>query len=123
MVEIERRKFRRANYKFSVELRGQHYWTITEEKNLGEGGMFIATEKLEPAGSRVDITFEFGSEKKTVVSIEGKVAWTRQTNTVDDKGDVKPAGMGIEFIKIHPATAKNFINEMISFMRENEKNK
>ncbi len=110
----EKRQHQRAYLRLNVECRGKSFWQYVETKDLSAGGMFIATEKVEPPKTKVEILFECGtgSEKK-LIQAEGVVAWSRGKPFKDDKGEAQPAGMGIMFTKITPSSGKDYIDQWI----------
>ena len=79
--------------------------------------MFIATDKVEPAQTKVELLFELGKdEHKKNIRAEGVVAWNRLQPIKDEKGELQPAGMGIMFTKITPSVSKNTIDEIVKEM-------
>ncbi|MBU0549157.1 MAG: PilZ domain-containing protein [Candidatus Omnitrophica bacterium] len=109
----EKRRFKRAYIKFSVEYRGKSFWQIVEAQDISAGGMFIATQKIEPPQTKVEIMFTFGKDNKRVIHAEGVVAWNRREPGNDEEGNILPAGMGIMFIKFLPSRSQNFIKDLI----------
>jgi len=109
----EKRRFKRAYIKFSVEYRGKSFWQIVEAQDISAGGMFIATQKIEPPQTKVEIMFTFGKDDKRVIHAEGVVAWNRREPGNDEEGNILPAGMGIMFIKFLPSRSQNFIKDLI----------
>ncbi len=117
----EKRQFKRAYIKVTVEYRGKNFWQMVEAKDISAGGIFVATDTVEPPDTAVEIMFEFGDEKgqKQFMHAEGTVAWSRPKETHDAEGNVLPAGMGIRFTKINPLSAKDFIDEIVKKLEEN----
>ncbi|HAH20492.1 MAG TPA: hypothetical protein DCL49_06255 [Candidatus Omnitrophica bacterium] len=113
MNENEKRKHKRALVKLKVEYRGKSFWQMVEAQDLSAGGMFIATEKVEPAQTKIEVMFELGKENKKTIRAEGVVAWNRTQSIKTADGEVLPAGMGIMFTKITPFLSKQFIDDMI----------
>ena len=113
MNENEKRKHKRALVKLKVEYRGKSFWQMVEAQDLSAGGMFIATEKVEPAQTKIEVMFELGKENKKTIRAEGVVAWNRTQSIKSADGEVLPAGMGIMFTKITPFLSKQFIDDMI----------
>jgi uncharacterized protein (TIGR02266 family) len=62
-------------------------------RNLSIGGMFVATARLLPSGTRVVARFSSG-EGIEPDEIEAEVSWVRRA--VTDEG--APAGMGLRFV-------------------------
>lgn len=116
----EKRKYKRAYIKFSVEYRGKNFWQLVQAWDISAGGMFVVTEKVEPPQTKVEVMFAFGKDDKRFIHVEGVVAWNRPKPTDDGSGNVLPAGMGIMFTKFLPSRSRDFINEVIKKM-ESEK--
>jgi uncharacterized protein (TIGR02266 family) len=110
---IEKRRYPRVYVKLPGEYRGKYIWQKVTIYNLSEGGMFVATEKVEPPGTQVQIIFELGNkDNKMRFYIEATVVWNREKEE-NKEGRVFPAGMGVEFKKILPSEAKKFLKEVI----------
>ncbi len=122
MGEEDRREFKRAYIRLSVEYRGKSTWQMIEAKDISAGGMFVATDTIEPQNTEIEIMFEFGDqqEHKKFVHAKGIVAWTRPKEIRDQEGNVQPAGMGIKFTKLSPLSAKEFINEAVKKLEEKQ---
>lgn len=118
----DRREFKRAYIRLSVEYRGKSTWQMIEGKDISAGGMFVATDTIEPQNTEIEIMFEFGDrqEHKKFVYAKGVVAWTRPKEIRDEEGNVQPAGMGIKFTKLSPLSAKEFINEAVKKLGEKQ---
>ena len=113
----EKRKQKRALIRLKAEYRGKNLWQMVEARDISAGGMFIATDKVEPAQTKVELLFELGKdEHKKNIRAEGVVAWNRLKPLKDEKGELQPAGMGIMFTKITPSVSKNTIDEIVKEM-------
>lgn len=100
-----------------AEYRGKNLWQMVEARDISAGGMFIATDKVEPPQTRVELLFELGKdEHKKNIRAEGAVAWTRRETIKDEKGGLQPPGMGVMFTKITPSVSKNTIDEIVKEM-------
>lgn len=112
MKWIEKRRCKRIYLRIEVECRSKSTWQMVEASNISSGGMFVATEIIEPVNSHLDILFEIGTEKteKRFVHAEGVVMWARPKQVLNDDGSILPAGMGIKFIKFVPALSKRFVS-------------
>ncbi len=106
----ERRKSPRILIKFLVECRGKTVWQNVQSFNLCKGGMFIATEKLEAPGTAIEIIFDLKDRKIQAQSI---VRWNRNKMANSEEEGALPVGMGIEFLRIFPADAEDFLKELI----------
>lgn len=110
----EKRKYKRAFIKLMVEYRGKTFWQMVEARDISAGGMFIATDKIEPPQTKIEVIFELGKEnQKKTIRAEGVVAWSRASAIKDDKGELQPAGMGIMFTKIFPYVSKEVIDALV----------
>ncbi len=115
----EKRQYKRANIKISVECRGTNFWQYVETKDLSAGGMFIVTDKVEPPQSRMDVMFEIGDGgAKKFIHAEAVVTWARKLPFTNEKGEVQPAGMGVMFTKFIPLKAREEIEKLIKDMEE-----
>ena len=69
--------------------------------NLSEGGVFVATLKVLPVGTPVDLIFSLPG--KVRISVRGEVRWIRE---IDDRTpDVFP-GVGVRFVDLSPDAAQ-----------------
>lgn len=86
---------RREHSRFAVDLDvtvgSDHNFYAGFAENLSAGGVFIATHKLKPVGSKIELTINLpdGAQLK----IEGEVRWVRVFNEHSDT----PPGMGVKF--------------------------
>jgi hypothetical protein len=113
----EKRRQKRAFIRLKAEYRGKNLWQMAEAQDISAGGMFIATDKVEPPQTKVELLFELGKdEHKRNIRAEGVVAWNRREAIKDEKGEPLPAGMGIMFTKITPSVSKNDIDEIVKEM-------
>lgn len=119
----EKRQYKRAYIRFTVECRGKSFWQMIEAFDISAGGMFVVTDKVEPAQAKVEIMFEFGEgNDKRFIHSEGVVAWNRPKPIQDETGNVKePAGMGIKFTKLIPLSAGDFIDRIVKKKTEEDK--
>ena len=75
--------------------------------NISEGGVFVATVKLVPLGTEVDLAFSLPTGEK--IETRGVVRWHREVN---DKIPESMPGIGIEFVNLPPAaesSVKRFV--------------
>jgi c-di-GMP-binding flagellar brake protein YcgR len=115
----EKREHKRANIRVSVECRGVNFWQYVETRDLSAGGMFIATDKVEPPQTKMDVMFEIGDGgTKKFIHAEAVVTWSRKGSFTDEKGEVQPPGMGVMFTKFIPLKAKGEIESLIKDMEE-----
>jgi type IV pilus assembly protein PilZ len=62
-------------------------------RDLGAGGVFIATDKPSAVGEELELSFTIPDAKKTL-SVKGKVTWIQ--SKIETKPQVSP-GMGVQF--------------------------
>ena len=77
--------------------------------NLSEGGLFLATDNIQPRGTVIDLTVSLPNGLR--VAVKGEVRWIREYN--ENTPDLMP-GMGMQFIGLNPAIAQKmqaFLNE------------
>ncbi|MBI4700507.1 MAG: TIGR02266 family protein [Deltaproteobacteria bacterium] len=63
--------------------------------NVSRGGIFIKTGSPFPAGTLLKFEIRIADEQAVLAGV-GRVVWRR----TDTKGDERPAGMGVKFIKL-----------------------
>jgi uncharacterized protein (TIGR02266 family) len=105
----ERRRSERAALIVRVD-----YSTIDElfsefTRDINEGGLFIETEKLKPAGTEVTMQFNLPGSDEVVQTI-GRVV------RISSGDEFSPPGMGIEFDDIS-ADDRHKINSIIRALR------
>ena len=75
---------------------------ITEySQNISLGGMFLAAENPQPAGTVFDFEFKLADEFSLIHGI-GEVVWSREESADPEK----PSGMGVRFLHIDGAGEK-----------------
>ncbi|TAN62291.1 hypothetical protein EPN16_01820 [bacterium] len=120
----EKRKYKRAFIKLAVEYRGKNFWQMVEANDISAGGMFVATDKVEPAQTKIEVIFELGKEPyKKTIRAEGVVAWSRAQAAKDEKGEAVPAGMGIMFTKTFPFVSKEIFENLLKEAEQQNKPK
>jgi uncharacterized protein (TIGR02266 family) len=89
---------RREHSRFSVDLDvtvgSDHNFYAGFAENLSAGGVFIATHKLKPVGSKIELSINL-PDSVTVRAL-GEVRWIRVFNEQSDT----PPGMGVKFLEI-----------------------
>jgi len=70
--------------------------------DVSRGGMFIKTPSPFPPGTLLKFEVKIAADQKVIQGV-GRVVWKRDSET---HGDVRPAGMGVKFIKIDDASRK-----------------
>ena len=93
---------RREHSRFSVDLDvtvgSDHNFYAGFAENLSAGGVFIATHKLKPVGSRIELSINLPDAAH--VRATGEVRWVRVFNEHSDS----PPGMGVKFDALDPAS-------------------
>lgn len=93
---------RREHSRFAVDLDvtvgSDHNFYAGFAENLSAGGVFIATHKLKPVGSRIELSINLPDGLK--VRAFGEVRWVRVFNEQSDT----PPGMGVKFLEIDDAS-------------------
>jgi uncharacterized protein (TIGR02266 family) len=86
---------RREHSRFSVDLDvtvgSDHNFYAGFAENLSAGGVFIATHKLKPVGSKIELSVNLPDGAQ--IRAEGEVRWVRIFNEHSDT----PPGMGVRF--------------------------
>ena len=82
-------------------------------RDISAGGMFVATEQLEPIKTKLELIFELAEEEKKYFRAEALVLWTRQEPVADENGAMQPVGMGLMFTGLVPITAKEYIDKLV----------
>lgn len=105
----ERRRSERAEFTVRVD-----YSTIDElfsefTRDINEGGLFIETEKLKPAGTEVTMVFNLPGSAEVVQTV-GRVV------RISSGDEFSPPGMGIEFDDISSGD-RDKINDLIRALR------
>jgi uncharacterized protein (TIGR02266 family) len=89
---------RREHSRFCVDLDvtvgSDHNFYAGFAENLSAGGVFIATHKLKPVGSKIELSINLpdGVQMQAL----GEVRWIRVFNETSDT----PPGMGVKFIDV-----------------------
>lgn len=95
---------RREHSRFSVDLDvtvgSDHNFYAGFAENLSAGGVFIATHKLKPVGSKIELSITLPSGSK--VQALGEVRWIRVFNETSDT----PPGMGVKFLEVDEAAVE-----------------
>lgn len=89
-----RREHARFTVDLDVSVGSDHNFYAGFAENLSAGGVFVATHKLKPTGSKIELTINLpeGAQVKAV----GEVRWIRIYNEHSDT----PPGMGVKFTQV-----------------------
>lgn len=102
---------RREHSRFSVDLDvtigSDHNFYAGFAENLSAGGVFIATHKLKPVGSMIELTINLPDAAQ--FRVVGEVRWIRVFNEQSDT----PPGMGVKFENLE-ASAVEAIQAFLS---------
>jgi uncharacterized protein (TIGR02266 family) len=83
-------------------------------KNLGTGGVFVATTELRPVGDRLALMFMLPGVPEPI-SVGTEVRWTRDSPPPDQPGAVP--GMGLRFVDLPDESS----TAIASFLEECER--
>ena len=99
---------RREHDRFAVDLDvtigSDHNFYAGFAENLSAGGVFIATHKLKPVGSKIELTITLPD--CAPFQAHGEVRWIRVFNEQSDT----PPGMGVKFEDLDPSAVQAIQN-------------
>lgn len=78
-------------------------------KNIGTGGVFVATDQLCKVGTRLSIKLQL-PQQPNPISVGAEVRWTRPGDPVAP--EQRPPGMGLRFVN-PPVNALVLIHELL----------
>lgn len=87
----------RLDFKVDVNFESEHNFFMGFTENVSEGGLFVATHSLLPAGAIVEIEFQMPGSAKAIRA-KAEVRWLREYR----EGNDAPPGMGLRFIAVSP---------------------
>lgn len=103
----------RVPFEVEINVESDHNFYTGFTQNISEGGLFIATSKLLPLGSKIAFSFRLGANTETV-HVYGIVRWHREhTRFTEDA----PSGMGVQFVDLQPGVTDH-INQFIRRQRD-----
>ncbi len=102
---LERRAERRATLEVGVGFHSENNFYTGFGGDVSQGGLFVATYDLLPAGSKVHLTFWLPDDVE--VAVQGEVAWIREPRPD------RPPGMGIRFSSL-PDDAREAIERFVA---------
>lgn len=111
MTEEEKRRDSREPVTLFVEYEGADDLVGDFTENLSTGGTFVATNRVLPIGTRVQLVLSFPGLLEPI-AIEGRVRWKR-----DEPGEEGDAGAGIEF---EPGPAQNALAAVIDKVKNRD---
>ncbi len=95
-----RREHSRFHVDLDVTVGSDHNFYAGFAENLSAGGVFIATHKLKPVGSKIELTINLPDGAQ--LSAAGQVRWIRVFNELSDT----PPGMGVQFSSLPDASVQ-----------------
>lgn len=93
-----RREYSRFHVDLDVTVGSDHNFYAGFAENLSAGGVFIATHKLKPVGSKIELSVNLPDGMQLYA--EGEVRWIRVFNELSDT----PPGMGVKFSDLPEAS-------------------
>ena len=111
-TSIERRRAPRSQLVVRVRYATVDALFSEFTRNINEGGLFIATDRPAPEGTRVNLEFELPGGVGTIRA-SGRVAWVQSG---EKPGPVGRPGMGVEFEDLDH-DARERINDFIRKLR------
>lgn len=93
-----RREHSRFHVDLDVTVGSDHNFYAGFAENLSSGGVFIATHKLKPTGSKIELSINLPDG--ITLQAEGEVRWIRVFNELSDT----PPGMGVKFTNLSSAS-------------------
>jgi uncharacterized protein (TIGR02266 family) len=93
-----RREHSRSCVDLDVTVGSDHNFYAGFAENLSAGGVFIATHKLKPVGSKIELSINLPDGAQ--VRAAGQVRWIRVFNERSDT----PPGMGVRFTDLDAAS-------------------
>lgn len=102
-----RREHSRFHVDLDVTVGSDHNFYAGFAENLSAGGVFIATHKLKPVGSKIELAINLPDGAQ--LRAEGEVRWVRIFNEHSDT----PPGMGVKFSNL-PDESVTMIQNFLS---------
>ncbi len=99
----------RADVELPVEVATEGGSFAAACKNIGTGGLFVATDRLCQVGARLSLRLQL-PQQPTPISVGAEVRWTRPGDPVAP--EVRPPGMGLRFVN-PPVNALVLIHELL----------
>jgi uncharacterized protein (TIGR02266 family) len=95
MSDVNRRAGR-SDLEVDVEIKAAEEQYAVTTKNIGLGGIFLATQRLRAIGERVALKFTLPGVDDPI-AVESEVRWVRPPPGGSSE---KPAGMGMRFVNL-----------------------
>lgn len=104
----EKRATPRHELTADVTFESQHNFYTGVSRDLGGGGLFVATDVLRPTGECVRVRFTLPGSAEILDAI-AEVRWVRSTDTTGSE-----SGMGLQFLQMSAKTRE----AVAAFMRQ-----
>ena len=109
---LAEREYTRLDLEVAVDMASDHNFFTGFSCNLSGGGLFVATHRVQPVGTLLEISFQLPDSDAPIVA-QVEVRWVRDQNELSDC----PPGMGLRFLSIE-AEASARIQEFTERTRE-----
>jgi uncharacterized protein (TIGR02266 family) len=96
---FDHRTVPRANVQVSIDIASEHNFWTGLTMNVSEGGVFVATHRSVPPGTRLTVEMELPGDDDPLMAI-AEVRWTRAYTGNPDA----PPGIGLQFIALDAPT-------------------
>ncbi len=94
----------RAEVELAVDLEASGASFVGTSKNIGIGGLFVATDRSFQVGDRLNVQFSLPDPAQSV-SVGAEVRWIQT-------GAAGPSGVGLRFLKL-PIVSAIYIQEFL----------
>jgi len=124
---VERRKFRRANIKYPINVictgevvQGdpQSYIFHTYTENMGKGGIMVMLEKEVSPGSLVELELFITDKESLPIKCNGVIIWNKRANPEGTKPNLFSTGIQFKDLT-NPAYCK-LLDEVINSHLDNK---
>ena len=109
---LAEREYARLDLEVAVDMASDHNFFTGFSCNLSGGGLFVATHRVMPVGTLLEVSFQLPDSDEAIVA-QVEVRWVRDQNELSDC----PPGMGLRFLSID-AEASARIQEFTERTRE-----
>jgi uncharacterized protein (TIGR02266 family) len=109
---LAEREYARLDLEVAVDMASDHNFFTGFSCNLSGGGLFVATHRVMPVGTLLEVSFQLPDSDEPIVA-QVEVRWVRDQNELSDC----PPGMGLRFLSID-AEASARIQEFTERTRE-----
>jgi uncharacterized protein (TIGR02266 family) len=92
---LAERNYTRLELEVAVDMASDHNFFTGFSCNLSGGGLFVATHRVQPVGTLLEISFQLPDSDEAIVA-QVEVRWVRDQNEESDC----PPGMGLRFLSL-----------------------